>query len=133
MPTQTSSKLRNFWGTVGVALILVVFYLSLRPEQATGMLGEGGGRLEHGLAYGVLMFWFAHLESDRRGRLRLALGLVGMGVMIECLQGMLGHRTFSVADMGANSLGVLIGCLAAPPRVPNLLEYLEARAWPGKS
>jgi hypothetical protein len=64
----------------------------------------------------VLMFWFAHLEPMRSGRWRLAPGLAGMGVAIECRHGLIGHRQFSVADMAANGVGVLAGWLVAPPR-----------------
>jgi len=107
-------------------LVVLVFYLSLRPEPAQPP-PQGLDKFEHLLAYGVLMFWFAHLELVPRGRWRLALGLAGMGVAIECLQGLIGHRQFSVTDMAANGAGVLAGWLAAPPRAPDALRFLVAR------
>jgi VanZ family protein len=73
------------------------------------------------------MYWFAHLEPEKRGRIRLAAGITGMGIALECLQGLIGHREFSVADMAANSAGVLLGWLVAPPRVPDLLRHIEVR------
>jgi hypothetical protein len=98
------------------------------PESAEeeAALPRGVDKIEHVLAYGLLMFWFAHLEPQERGRIRLAVGIMGIGVALECLQGLIGHREFSPADMGANGLGVLLGWLAAPPRVRDLLTALDS-------
>jgi VanZ family protein len=125
-PTNPIFRLRRLWLGAGVLWVVLVFYLSLRPEPPEPP-PQGLDKFEHVLAYGVLMFWFAHLEPMRSGRWRLALGLVGMGVAIECLQGLIGHRQFSVADMGANGAGVLAGWLAAPPRAPDVLRFLVSR------
>ena len=116
---------RRLWRRVGVLLLVLVLYLSLKPE-APEPPPQGLDKFEHALAYGVLMFWFAHLVPARRGRWRLAVGLAGMGVAIECLQGLIGYRHFSFADMGANAVGVLLGWIAAPPRMPDLLRRAEA-------
>jgi len=125
-PDSQTSRVRRLWRTAGVLLIALVLYLSLRPQPFEEP-PPGLDKFEHALAYGTLMFWFAHLVPPGRGRMRLAWGLAGMGVAVECLQGLIGHRLFSVADMAANGLGVLIGWLAAPPRSPDALGFLEAR------
>lgn len=122
-----SVRFRHLWLGVGALLVALVFYLSLRPQPLEEP-PPGLDKFEHAVAYGVLMYWFANLDTPWRGRLRLALGLAGMGVAIECLQGLIGHRVFSVADMMANGLGVLLGWSAAPPRTPSPLRLLEARA-----
>lgn len=106
---------------------MLVLYLSLTPESAD-VPSRQTDKYEHTIAYGVLMFWFAHLEPDRGSRVRLAIGLACMGIAIECLQGLIGHRSFSVADIGANALGVALGWLGAPPRMPDVLAVLESRA-----
>jgi len=126
-PTNPTSRLRCLWLGAGILCVVLVFYLSLRPELPEPP-SQGLDKFEHLLAYGMLMFWFAHLEPMRSGRWRLALGLVAMGVAIECLQGLIGHRSFAVADIGANGLGVALGWLAAPPRVPDVLAILESRS-----
>lgn len=125
-PTPPTSRLRHLWLGAGILWVVLVFYLSLRP-QPPEMPPQGLDKFEHLLAYGVLMYWFAHLEPGGSGRMRLALGLAGMGIAIECLQGFIGHRHFSVADMVANVAGVLAGWLAAPPRTPDVLRFLVAR------
>lgn len=126
-PTNPTSRLRRLWLSAGVLLVVLVFFLSLRPEPPEPP-PQGLDKFEHLLAYGVLMFWFAHLEPMRSGRWRMALGLAGMGVAIESLQGLIGHRQFSVADMVANGAGVLAGWLAAPPRAPDVLRFLDVRS-----
>jgi VanZ family protein len=125
-PTNPTSRLRRLWLGAGILWVVLVFYLSLR-SQPPEPPPQGLDKFEHLLAYGVLMFWFAHLEPMRSGRRRLALGLAGMGIAIECLQGLIGHRQFAIADMVANGAGVLAGWLAAPPRMPDVLRFLVAR------
>jgi VanZ family protein len=68
-----------------------------------------GDKVGHFLAYGALMFWFCRLY--RSGRTRTAYGIlwIGLGVALEFGQGATGYRSFELADMAANSLGVLIG------------------------
>ena len=57
------------------------------------------------------------------------VGFVAMGIGLEFLQGLTDYRTFEVADMMADAAGVSLGWLAAPPRLPEMLRYVEAR-WP---
>ena len=48
-------------------------------------------------------------------------GFVGMGIALEFVQGALGYRSFELADMAANTLGVAAGWIAAqlmPARPP---------------
>ena len=72
-----------------------------------------GDKIGHFLAYAALMFWFCVLYG--RGRTRTAYGVlwIVLGVALEFAQGATGYRTFDLADMAANTLGVLAGALAA--------------------
>jgi hypothetical protein len=47
------------------------------------------------------------------------------------VQGLTDYRTFEVQDMLADSLGVLAGWIAAPPRSPHVIRAIEAR-WPSR-
>ena len=58
------------------------------------------------VAYGVLMAWFCQLY---RTRIYYAAVFILMGIVLEIIQGQLGYRSFEVADMFANALGVLLG------------------------
>ena len=74
---------------------------------------EYSDKLGHFLAYGILMYLFCRLYASRTARLGYAIGFAAMGIALEFLQGTLGYRSFEVADMGANALGVLLGWAAA--------------------
>ena len=118
------SRHRPLWNAIGCALILFVIYQSLTPAPVA-IPGDEGSRLGHLAAYGTLMGWFANLHEGRRTRIACALAFVAMGVVLELIQGMTGYRTTDVADALANTLGVCLGWLLAPPRLPNLLTVAE--------
>lgn len=102
----------------------LILYLSLTPTPP--QIGiENGDKLGHLAAYGLVMLWFAQPYTALRQRIWLAIGMVALGVALEYAQRATGYRTFEVADMVADALGVAIGWLAAPPRLPNLLSWTK--------
>ena len=74
---------------------------------------DHGDKAGHLAAYGLLMFWFAQLYIARASRMAHAAVFVAMGVGLEFLQGALGYRSYDIADMGANAIGVALGWAAA--------------------
>ena len=90
----------------------IIVWLSLTPAPPQIDL-EQGDKLGHFAAYGTLMLWFCQLYARRGTRIAYALLWVGMGIVLEFIQGELGYRTYEVYDMYANTLGVLIGWAAA--------------------
>lgn len=112
------------WHTIGLALVAFVVYQSLTPAPLEVDLGEGN-RLGHLLAYGTLMGWYAQLHERRAARLRLAAGFVAMGIVLEFIQAATGYRTLDPADAVANTFGVGLGWLLAPPRLPNAMALAE--------
>ena len=122
------AKLRHLrlWQMLGGTLCLLVVYLSLTPSPPD--LGvDQGDKLGHLAAYAGLMWWFAQLYPTLRSRLIWAAAFVALGVGLEFAQRATGYRSFELADMAADALGVLLGWLLAPPRLPNLLVRLESR------
>ncbi len=119
---------RNLWVTIGWFLVLSVVYLSLvpAPPPLPGRFGDKGG---HVLAYASLMFWFGCLYSGR-ARVVSAMGLAVMGLGLELLQGLGGHRSAEPMDMGANALGIIIGWRLAHTRAFGLLARFDA--WLGR-
>lgn len=118
------NRIAPAWLCVGWVLVLLVISLSLRPGPA--VLADGlGDKLQHVLAYTVLMLWFATLYRARATRVAYAGGFVALGVALEFIQGATGYRSFEVADMVADAIGVALGWLLAPPRLPSLLEFIE--------
>ena len=120
-------RLHGMWRAIGFALVVAVLVVSLMPIPADVELPENGDKLGHFLAYGTLMFWFGMLYPARRRQLAVAVAFCAMGVAVEFLQGMTGYRSFEVADMAANSVGVLIGwCVALTPLKASLAWMEEA-------
>jgi VanZ family protein len=89
-----------------------IVWLSLTPSPPQVDIANGD-KLGHFLAYGVLMFWFGFLYRSARARMGYALLWIAMGVALEFAQRATGYRSFELADMAADMLGVLAGALAA--------------------
>ena len=87
---------------------------------------ENGDKLGHFAAYGLVTLWFAQCYTGLRQRVALAVGMVALGIALEYVQRATGYRSFEIADMVADGVGVAIGWLLAPPRLPNL------QSWAGK-
>lgn len=115
MPAET---LRRVWLAIGWLGIAIVTYYTLIPDPPQLDMEEGD-KVQHIVAYASLSLWFFQVLLSRPSRLLAAAGLIAMGIALEFVQGMTGYRFFSVADMAANTLGVLAGWLLAPPRLPN--------------
>lgn len=87
-------------------------WLSLTPSPPDPGI-EFGDKLGHFAAYALLMFWFGALCSRRSARVGYALLWISLGIALEFAQGMTAYRSFELADMAANALGVLTGALAS--------------------
>ncbi len=83
-------------------------WLSLTPAPPDPGFAYGD-KLGHLLSYGLLMFWFCFLYRAPTTRLGYAALWIAMGIALEFAQGATGTRSFELADMAANSLGVLLG------------------------
>ena len=119
-----SAAIRRVWRAIGVGLVVLVIWLSLTP-QPIEIPVEHGDKLGHVAAYATLMFWFAQLDTRHRMHLAYAVGFVLLGVALEFAQRLTDYRTFEVADMGADAVGVLCGWVASPPRGPDVIGFVE--------
>lgn len=120
-------KLRKPWLVLGWLWVAVLVYLSLTPEPPQPVRFLNADKLEHALAYCLLMLWFSQVYVRRMRRLFTAALLVAMGITMEFLQGMTGYRSFEYADMLANSVGVLLGWAWARTALGNFGRALETR------
>jgi len=98
---------------IGFLLIACIVYLSLTPHPLE-VPAEHGDKYGHIVAYLTLMIWFGLIYRTMWNRIGLAVAFVGLGVCLEFLQGLTDYRTFDVADMGADALGVGLGWLVLP-------------------
>jgi VanZ family protein len=117
--------LRNIWLPLGWLWVALVFFLSLTPHPPEPISFDGLDKLEHALAYALLMLWFCQVYVTQVSRIRLLFALLVMGMGIEVLQGMSGYRYFEYADMLANASGVLVGWGLARTALGRVLEMLE--------
>ena len=124
-PAGAPFRLRPLWLIVGWALVVLVIYLSLAPISVDIAPVQHGDKLEHALAYAVLMAWFACLYAARPVRLGYALGFIALGIVLEFLQRETGYRNFELLDMAADAVGVALGWALAPPRMPNYLSLID--------
>ena len=69
-------------------------------------------KIEHGIAYAVLtFFWLLAFGNNITSKIIVVLLCVFYGIIIEIIQGTTTYRTFDFADMFANSIGTVIGLL----------------------
>ena len=87
-------------------------WLSLTPAPPQVDF-EASDKLGHLLAYAALMFWFCRLYAARHARLAHGIAFVALGVVLELAQGASGYRSYEIADLLANALGVAAGWGAA--------------------
>jgi len=123
-PAITALHARRLWLALGWTLVLAVIYLSLAPVSIdTGV--EQGDKVSHALAYAAMMGWFASLYGGVDRRRQFAAGFVALGIALEFVQATTGYRSFEVADMAADAIGVALGWALSPPRLPNALRGIE--------
>lgn len=90
--------------------LLVIVYFSLKSPQG-GVNVQLNDKVGHFIGYGVLSlntFLVFGFKPLRKGIL-FVMGLVGMGAMLEGLQGLVPGREVSGLDIVANSIGIAIG------------------------
>ena len=125
--------LRPLWLAVGWAMLAAVVWLSLTGDPPDVVDFPFADKLEHLLAYAVLMTWFGQLYTTTRSQAGGLTGLILMGVTIEYLQDWGGVRHFEPADMLANSLGALLGHQLARGPLAGSLARLERRLAGGRT
>jgi VanZ family protein len=104
---------RRYWLAVGFTLVIAVIVASLAPWGGVPGKFPGVDKIEHVVAYGTLMVWFAGLQPRRAWRW-LALALLAMGVLLELAQGAMHmNRDADVRDVIANATGILLGAVVS--------------------
>ena len=121
IPRWQAMWLASAWMLVGTVVYLSLARLDVDiPEQ-------GGDKFAHVLAYAALTYWFMQVYVRSASRLAIGAALVVLGVTLEFLQGYTGYRHFDYADMVANTIGVVVGWVASPPRTPGVLSLFARK------
>lgn len=98
---------------MGWAMLLGVVVLSLVSVQQPLQV-QHADKLEHLLAYGMLMYWWGMVQPPRRVRWATALALLGLA--LEWAQSLTPYRVLEWQDALANVAGVVLalGLLKTP-------------------
>jgi len=97
------------WILIGWLMLSLVVYLSIISKPPTILEFSSADKLEHLVAYSILMGWFTQIYTSRNKRIFMAIQFCLLGISLEILQGWGGHRFFEYMDMLANTAGVFLG------------------------
>ncbi len=108
-------------------MVIAVIFLSLTASYPAYLVIGDDLKLNHVLAYAVLMFYFVQLVLGTRSPWFFAVLFVTMGIALEYLQVQTGYRHFSYYDMLADSAGVSVGFLASKTPLKNSVAYIDKK------
>lgn len=119
----------GWWLAVWGLLIAAVVVGSLLPARALPTAPfDGFDKVEHVFGYALLSAYAVMLFARLRTQLRVAVGLVVLGIGLEFAQaGWTSSRSGDPVDVLANLVGVLAGSLSAATPLARLLQRIDAR------
>ncbi len=124
--TNPRLRYRWLWLLIGYGLIVLVVYLSLTSDPVqvdTGLPYQD--KLLHLLAYFSISFWFMQLYHIKQHVFFWLAFFLGLGLLMEYLQGFDPARYGEAGDMVANALGVVAAMLLSRTRLKFMLVGLE--------
>jgi glycopeptide antibiotics resistance protein len=122
----------RLWRSLSVFLLLVVLAGTLTPSvwfdsKVEALIWfENVDKWIHGLSFLFLSVWFAGLW-ERRAYWRIAAGLMLFGFIVEGCQLLVSYRTADWLDIAANTVGIMVGLMAATAGLGGWGPRLEAR------
>ena len=116
-------RLRNLWRAIGWLGIGLLLLLSLMPAPPEIPGPLGWDKVQHTLAYAVLMSWFWQAYQPSW---RWPLFFLALGGGVELLQAWSSFRSAELSDLLANATGVALGLgLAVMTPLGRVLDWLE--------
>lgn len=112
----------RLWLALGWLAIGVILVLSLAPLPQIPGAPQQSDKVEHFLAYVLLMLWYGQLGADVRTNLGVALGLSAFGGGVEILQSLTPHRSAEWGDLWADLAGIGAGLALVRTRAGRILE-----------
>jgi VanZ family protein len=107
------------WRIAGLVIMLLVLALAMMPavwfvDDRKSVLSwlDHADKWLHAWTFMILSLWFAG-QYRPRSYWRIALGLMIFGLFIEFCQRLVSYRMADWADVGANSIGIVVGLLIA--------------------
>ena len=130
MGSEVDLRYLRVWQAVGILFIIAAFVASLGPYPVRSSI-HNLDKYFHVVTYAGLAYWFMQLNVRRR-YIRVAVGFVLMGILIEYLQSFTRTRTADIYDALANTLGVAIGWGLTLTPAGRLLETIDQRLRGGR-
>ena len=98
-------RLTRYWFALAYMMLLVFGILSLIPGPDIG----DSDKIAHFVGYAALAAWFSLIIEQRKSLWYILIGLISYGLLLELLQSLTSYRFGDLADVVANSLGVITG------------------------
>ena len=117
-------RFKGVWLFVGYVLVILTAIVCLIPNPPDSAVIKFGDKFVHMTGYLGLFLWFAQIFR-RENHYRPVIALVLWGVAIEFAQSLTSYRSFEIADMLANTSGVLVGWLMSGSYIGYILINLE--------
>ena len=119
-------RYRRWWQLAGWMLLVIVAVNALAPWPEVPDAPAHMDKYLHAATFFVLTLWFCG-AFDRERWVLVALGLFLFGAAIEIAQGRTGYRTAEVADMVANTLGLVAGYAVSLAGAAGWCRLVESR------
>ena len=107
------------WRIAGLVMLLLVLVSALMPavwfwDDKAGALAwlKNSDKILHMGTFTLLAVWFSG-QYRRASYLRVAIGLLLFGLLIEFCQYLVGYRQADWFDMAANTVGIVVGFAVA--------------------
>ncbi len=107
------------WRLASALLLLAVLAAAIMPavwfwSDRVRLVGwfDSIDKVGHAVTFAFLAVWFAG-QYRPRSYWRIAVGLLGFGLLIEACQRLVGYRTAELFDVAADVAGILAGLLIA--------------------
>lgn len=117
-------RLGRWWWGIGWLGLLLASWLMLMPDPPATVSVQYADKVEHVVGFFVLFFWFAQLLVRSR-HAALFMALLVYGIVIEVTQGLGGVRQMELADVLADSAGLLLAWAVTAGRAGELLLVVE--------
>ena len=117
----------RLWHTFGGLLVVLVVVLSLTPKAPVVLEVPGSDKVNHFLAYLVMMLWFSQLHREPRRQFWIGVGLIALGAGLELAQGLLMYRSADLLDGLANGCGVFAGRFLVETRLGSSLAFFDSQ------
>lgn len=100
------------WRMAFTLSLVAIVYLAVTSEPFP-VPSAPSDKINHLIAFTELTI-LARLAWPARGLLLQITGLLGLGLLLELTQAWLPHRHFSLWDLAADGVGILVGLIAMP-------------------